>query len=196
MAQFRWSNFFGNEKHDAELANARRIVLALTSELGALEDKVESRREQIKGADKDTPLPVLVLWGEALKEEEADYNAKNQELLRAQANMQSLERRPTGRAAELEVRKKIRDFMEGDRTDISLRDEFNNWLFREDLGFVIDTRIGSALCGRLEIGPDRKATCIDSVVDDAAALGATPEQLKKLQKQLAERDSDRDQQLR
>ena len=62
MAQFRWSNFFGNEKHDAELANARRIVLALTSELGAFEDKVESRREQIKAADKNTPLTVLVLW--------------------------------------------------------------------------------------------------------------------------------------
>ena len=78
MTQFRWSDFFGNDKHDAELANARRIVLALTSELGVLEDKVESRREQIKGADKGTPLPVRVLWDEALKEEEADYNAKNQ----------------------------------------------------------------------------------------------------------------------
>ena len=195
MTQFRWSNFFGNENHDAELANARRIVLALTSELGALGDKVESRKEQIKGADKYTPLPVLVLWGEALKAEEADYNSKNQELLRAQANIQSLERRPTGRAAEHEVRKRIRDFMEGDRTDISLRDEFNNWLFREDLGFVIDTRIGSALFGRLEIGPDRKVTCIDSAVDDAAALGATPEQLKELQNQLANRDASVKQQL-
>ena len=48
MAQFRWPDFFGNDKHDAELANARRIVLALTSELGALEDKVESRREQTR----------------------------------------------------------------------------------------------------------------------------------------------------
>ena len=53
--------------------------------------------------------------------------------------MQFLEHRPTGREAEREVRNKIRDFMEGDRTDISLRDEFNNWLFREDLGFVINT---------------------------------------------------------
>ena len=52
---------FGNDKHDAELANARRIVLALTSELGALEDKVKSRKEQIKAADKNTPLTVLVL---------------------------------------------------------------------------------------------------------------------------------------
>ena len=42
----------------------------------------------------------------------------------------------------------------------------------------------------------RKATCLDSVLDDAAALGATPEQLQDLQKQLAERDAYRDQQLR
>ena len=70
-----------------------------------------------------------------------------------------------------------------------------HWLFREDLGFVIDTRIGSALFGRLEIGPDRKATCIDSAVDDAAALGATPEQLKELQNQLANRDASVKQQL-
>ena len=85
--------------------------------------------------------------------------------------MQSLERRPTGREAEREVRKRIRDFMEGDRTDISLCDEFNNWLFREDLGFVINTRTGEVLFGRLEIAPDRKLTGIDSVMDDAAALG-------------------------
>ena len=86
--------------------------------------------------------------------------------------------------------------MEGDRTDISLRDEFNNWLFREDLGFVIDTRKGTAEFGRLEIGPDRKATCIDMRLESAAAFGATPEQLKELQRQLAERDAYRDHQLR
>ena len=96
--------------------------------------------------------------------------------------MQSLERRPIGREAEREVRKKIRNFMEGDRTDISLRDAFNNWLFREDLGFVIDTRKGTAEFGRLEIGPDRKVTCIDMRLESAAAFGATPEQLKELEK--------------
>ena len=116
-------------------------------------------------------------------------------MLRAEANMQFLEHRPTGREAEREVRKKIRDFMEGDRTDISLRDVFNNWLFLEDLSFVIDSLIGSALFGRLEIGPDRKVTCIDSAVDDASALGATPGQLKGLQKQLANRDASIKQQL-
>ena len=180
MTQFRWSEFFGNDKHDAELANARRIVLTLTSELGALEDKVERRRQQIKNADPGTPVNVLLIWDQALMDEEADFNAKNQELLRAEANMQSLERRPTGREAEREVRKRIRDFMEGDRTDISLRDEFNNWLFQEDLGFVINTRTGEALFGRLEIGPDRKVTGIDSVMDDAAALGLDLEKVREM----------------
>ena len=195
MTQFRWSDFFGNDKHDSELANARRIVLALTSELGALEDKAEGRRQQIKNADPGTPVNVLHLWDEALAEVEAQANLQNQELLRAEANMQSLERRPTGREAEREVRKRIKDFIEGDRSDISLRDEFNNWLFREDLGFVINTRTGAVDFGRLEIGPDRKATCIDSRVDDFAAFGATPEQIKELEKQLADRDAYIDQQL-
>ena len=94
--------------------------------------------------------------------------------------MQSLERKPTGREAEREVRRRIRDFMEGDRTDITLRDEFNSWLFREDLGFVIDTRTGEVLFGRLEIGPDRKLTCIDSVMDDAAALGLDLEKVREM----------------
>jgi len=171
MTQLRWSEFFGNDKHDAELANARRIVLALTSELGALEDKVKRRRQRIKKAEDGTPVNVLLLWDEDLTEAEAEANLKSQELLRAQANMQSLERKPTGREAERQVRRRIRDFMEGDRTDISLRDEFNSWLFREGLGFVINTRTGEVLFGRLEIGPDRKVTGIDSVMDDAAALG-------------------------
>ena len=131
-------------------------------------------------ADPGTPVNVLLIWDQALIDEEADFNAKNQELLRAEANMQSLERRPTGREAEREVRKRIRDFMEGDRTDISLRDEFNNWLFQEDLGFVINTRTGEALFGRLEIGPDRKLTGIDSVMDDAAALGLDLEKVREM----------------
>ena len=38
-------------------------------------------------------------------------------MLLAEANIQFLERRTTGREAEREVRKKIRDFLEGDRTD-------------------------------------------------------------------------------
>ena len=42
-------------------------------------------------------MNVLLIWDQALMDEEADFNAKNQELLRAEANMQSLERRPTGR---------------------------------------------------------------------------------------------------
>ena len=120
------------------------------------------------------------LWDEGLAEEEAQANLKNQELLRDEATMQSLERRPTGREAEREVRRRIRDFMEGDRTDISLRDEFNSWLFREDLGFVINTRPGEALFGRLEIGPDRKLTGIDSVMDDAAALGLDVEKVREM----------------
>ena len=116
-------------------------------------------------------------------------------VLRAEVNMQFLEHRPTGREAEREVRKKFRDFMEGDRTDISLRDEFNNWLFREDLGFVINTRKGTAEFGRLEIGSDRKVTCIDMRLESAAVFGATPEQLKELEREFAESNAYINQQL-
>ena len=70
--------------------------------------------------------------------------------------------------------------MEGDRTDISLRDEFNSWLFQEDLGFVINTLTGEALFGRLEIGPDRKLTGIYSLMDDAAALGLDLEMVREM----------------
>ena len=54
-------------------------------------------------------------------------------------------RRPTGREAEREVRQRISEFIESDRTAITLRDEFNNWFFREDIGFVIDTRRGDVV---------------------------------------------------
>ena len=94
--------------------------------------------------------------------------------------MQSLERRPTGREAERDVRRRIRSFMEGDRSDISLRDDFNNWLVREDLGFVIDTRTGEMLFGQLEIGENHKLACIDSVMDDAAALGLDLEKVREM----------------
>ena len=180
LTQFRWADHFGNDKHDVELANARRAVLAKTGELDAFEGKVARRRNQIKDADPETPVNVLLLWDQALSDEEADANAKSQELLRAEATMQSLERRPTGREAERDVRRRIRSFMEGDRSDISLRDDFNNWLVREDLGFVIDTSTGEMLFGQLEIGENHKLACIDSVMDDAAAFGLDLEKVREL----------------
>ncbi len=162
------------------MANACPVVLKLTSELGALEDKVERRRKQIKAADPGRPLTVLLLWEQALAEEEADFNTKNQELLRVEANMQSLMRRPTDRVAEREVRQKIKAFVEGDRTDISLRDEFNSWLFREDVGVVIDTLTGEMLFGRLEIGSDNKLACNYAVMDDAAGFGLDLKKLREM----------------
>jgi len=39
---------------------------------------------------------------------------------------------------------------------------------------------GEALFGRLEIGPDRKLTGIDSVMDDAAALGLDLEKVREM----------------
>ena len=70
--------------------------------------------------------------------------------------------------------------MEGDRTDISLRDEFKSWLFREGLFFVINTRTGEVLFGRLEIGSDRKLIDVDCVMDDAAALGLDLEKVREM----------------
>ena len=79
------------------------------------------------------------------------------------------------------MRKRIRDFMEGDRTDISLRDEFNSWLFREGLGFVINTRTGEVLL--VDLRSDLTASWlidVDCVMDDAAALGLDLEKVREM----------------
>ena len=72
--------------------------------------------------------------------------------------------------AESDVHRGIISFMEVDRFHISLRDNFNNWLVREDLNFVIDTRTGEMLLGQIEIGEVRMLACLDSVMDDSAAF--------------------------
>ena len=56
-------------------------------------------------------------------------------------------------------------------------------------------RKGTAEFGRLEIGPDRKVTCIDMRLESAAVFGATPEQLKELEREFAESNAYINQQL-
>jgi hypothetical protein len=58
----------------------------------------------------------------------------------AEAHLAKLERRPSSREAEREVKQRLSAFMESDRTDLTARDEFNSWLTREGLVFEIDTR--------------------------------------------------------
>ena len=71
---------------------------------------------------------------------------------------------------ESDVHRGFISFMEVDRFHISLRDDFNNWLVREDLNFVTDTRTGEMLLGQIEIGEVRMLACHDSVMDDSAAF--------------------------
>lgn len=60
--------------------------------------------------------------------------------------------------------------MDGDRADLSHRNEFNGWLVRENLGFAINTRTGRMEFGRLKT-ENFKLVEIDCVMDDAAVLG-------------------------
>ncbi|MFL2497117.1 MAG: recombinase family protein, partial [Parasynechococcus sp.] len=137
---FRWSDFFGDEKHDAETAEARQKVLKASGAIGPLEDLVSSKRTQIKNAVPETPNSALLLWDEALREAEADLVMAKQALKEAEAHLAKLERRPSSREAEREVKQRLSAFMESDRTDLTARDEFNSWLTREGLVFEIDTR--------------------------------------------------------
>ena len=154
VRNFRWGDFFGDDKRDAETAEARQRVLKASGDVGPLEDLVSLKRNQIKSAQPETPTTALVLWDEALREAEADLVMAKQVLEEAEANLAKLERRPSGREAEREVKQRLSAFIESDRSELKTRDEFNSWLTREGLIFRIDTREKNVQFGEGEAGKD------------------------------------------
>ena len=168
---FRWSDFFGDDKHDAETAEARQKVLKASGAVGPLEDLVSSKRNQIKNAVPETPNSALLLWDEALREAEADLVMAKQELSEAEAHLAKLERRPSSREAEREVKQRLSAFMESDRSDLTERDEFNSWLTREGLVFEIDTRLKDVQFGEGWVSKEGTLTSFISMEEVRQQVG-------------------------
>ena len=79
-----------------------------------------------------------------------------------------------------------------DSDELEARREFNNWFVSSGVVLVIDMKNGTAEFGRGEVQIERRKKTLLSLSlleEDAAALGATDQQIEQLVKQIAKRNA-------
>ena len=181
IANFRWEEYFGDPKHDAERAAAaadvERLALVVNRAQGVVDNLNKSLDEAVLSGDgKGRAVQAA---NRLLPEKEADLNKAKLDYRVARNKLDNLRRRRTGAAASKDARKRIAEFMKTGRTDVGQRKELNYWMRDEGLIFLIDLKKQITELG-IAIYKDDKLVGVDCRMEDAAAFGIDEESMQNL----------------
>lgn len=172
MMDFRWQDFFGDPKRDAERESAAAEVERLGLELQSVQGVIANLNSNIDKAGQmgDGNSPRVLRWEKQVQDLEADLNRAKLAREVAVSRLMRLRRRRSGVEAATEIQSRIKEFTRDGLRDYQQRREFNLWLRDQNLFFVIDTRTGKVEFGVGEVADDRLRV-LDMTKEDAAALG-------------------------
>ena len=180
---FRWADYFRDESHQADLADARKRLLRSQEDRAAAEREVQNLRDAVRQLLRDGKGAIAALGEEelqkALKAQEEAQGAESS----AVTALETLGRRRTGKDAQRAIQGRVEAFMASERADLDARFEFNRWLYRESLVVVFDLERD-----QIELGTgepiDGRLVELDQRLEDLAGLGASPAVLREFRKQL------------
>jgi DNA invertase Pin-like site-specific DNA recombinase len=178
LHDFRWAEYFSDAKHEAELAEARDLVLRAESTVAERQQAIQRiQQAQDDFIDQGRAWPARL-------DEQRD-NAER-ELLAAEADrnvargaLDALQRRKTGKDAQKAIQKRVASFMASEREDLETRHEFNRWLYAEGLVVVFDLIRDVVDMGIGEFNPQGHLIGLDTRLEDAAAFGIEVDQFRE-----------------
>ena len=181
IANFRWEEYFGDPKHDAERAAAAADVERLALVVNRAQGVVDNLNKSVKAAvlSGDGTGIAVQTANRLLPEKEEDLNAAELQHSVSRRKLQNLRRRRTGAAASKDARKRIAEFMKTGRIDVGQRKELNYWMRDEGLIFLIDLKKQTTELG-IAIYKDDKLVGVDTCMEDAAAFGMDEESMQNL----------------
>jgi DNA invertase Pin-like site-specific DNA recombinase len=187
MQCFRWAAYFSDRRHDAEVSAARKRVLVAEGKVADVERTIQTlhqAEDDFIAKGRAWPLRLEDRRQDAersLVEAECDRNL-------ARAALESLQRRRTGKDAQKAIQGRITAFMTSDRTDLNNRQQFNRWLFAENLVIAYDLDRNTFELGTGKVSTQGQLVELDQRLEDAAAFGMDVEQVRR---ELAGRDQAR-----
>ena len=190
LANFRWEEFFGNPKHDAERAVAAAEVercAQLEATAQGIVDNLEKSVEEAVLAGDGAGIAVITA-NRLLPEKQEDLRQAAVRHAVARRKLDNLKRRRNSAAASKDARNRIKAFIKGGREDIEQRREFNLWMRDRGLVFAVDLHRNTLDLG-VEIVEDGELVGIDHRLEDAAAFGATPQQIADLEADIARKNA-------
>ena len=184
IQNFRWADYFNDESHQSELAEARRLLLSRQEDRASAERVVQNLQEGLRQLLREGAVRTVALAEQelqkALQQQEEAQSAENE----AAATLENLGRRRTGKDAERAIRGRVEDFLTSGRNERDARFEFNDWLRKESLVLVFDLDRDQIEVGTGDPGSNGRLGELDQRLDDLAGLGASSHELQGFRKQL------------
>jgi DNA invertase Pin-like site-specific DNA recombinase len=181
----RWSKFF-----DRPSDNRQRRKLE--KQLRELETLATTQQEQASAAGAnmsrllkqgELDADVAAMLGKAVKDATAAVKTTNRRIQELQAELQQVNRRPSGQEMQKQIQERVRAFMDSDRHDVAERRRFNNWFLSLGLRVtVVDPKISRLSWGYTDavVYRDKRGDVVsDETLGDLAAFGATEKQLQE-----------------
>ena len=151
LADFRWEEFFGDPKHDADRAAAaaevEQLAQARATEQGVI-DNLNKAVDEALLAGRGTNDIAVIRANKLLPEKEDNLRLIDTRLGIARRKQDNLKRRRKSAEASKDVRRRISNFIKSDREDLGQRREFNLWMRDTNLMFWIDTEAGQITLGK------------------------------------------------
>jgi DNA invertase Pin-like site-specific DNA recombinase len=171
LESFRWSEYFSDAKHEADLAEARERLLKAQGIRAQIERQINNLKDSARQLMRDGKHAMAGLAEDDLKQVQADFtNAQADENI-ARSAMDALQRRRTGKDAQRAIQQRVATFLASGREDLETRQEFNRWLYAESLVVVFDLIRDTAEVGTGTVNPQGRIIEIDQRLEDAAAFG-------------------------
>ena len=141
VADFRWEEYFGDPKHDAERASAatevERLGQVVNAAQGVVDNLIKSIDIEVAAGRPDSFSAMRA--NRLMPEKEAALNEAKLQQSVARRKLDNLRRRRNGASASKDARKRIAAFLKTGRDDLEQRREFNLWMRDESLVFVVDS---------------------------------------------------------
>jgi len=167
---FRWSDYFSDQKHGLEVTAARAEQLRAEDARNAAKLVLLNVKTALRSQVRSRGTIESFLEDE-LAAAEREYNEADLAVNRASLALATLQRRKTGHDAEKAIQGRIADFLSADRDDVSIRQDFNRWLFSENLVIEYNFEADAFEVGKGFIDGQGRLLELDQRLDDAAAFG-------------------------
>ena len=178
LQSFRWADYFSDAKHEAELSECRQQLLGAQARQADAERELKNTQASVLATAKEGETISGWLEDEARKLQ-LEYADAQAAVNVARAALETLQRRRTGRDAQKAIQGRVAAFMASDRTDVENRQQFNRWLFAEDLVIAYDLQRDTFELGTGKVSPQGQLMELDQRVDDAAAFGMDVDQVRR-----------------
>ena len=168
---FRWASYFSDEKYAKSLRAATARKMSQHDKREEAKREVKRLRENLDAMLKSENInPVAInRIGELQAKANQVYEAANDKYNEAMLEEGHLRTRKSGKAVEMEIQSRIKEFIETGRDDVKKRQEFSLWFSDTGLAISLDLRTGAFEIG---IGKVEKNVLvgIDTTLEDIAAF--------------------------